>query len=110
MRSESTRAFGQPRLTKPTLGLAADMRVLRRGPVAGGGTGKRGGKSGAIIRARPGPPPPARRPPPRRMLGRPTPPGGRMAAISLRTRHGRIGGWEAKPHGPPRGSLVIVQE
>jgi carboxymethylenebutenolidase len=33
-----------------------------------------------------------------------------MAAISLRTRHGRIGGWEAKPHGPPRGALVIVQE
>src|SRR5687768_15443494 len=29
MRSESTRAFGQPRLTKPTLGLARDIERTR---------------------------------------------------------------------------------
>jgi carboxymethylenebutenolidase len=33
-----------------------------------------------------------------------------MAAISLRTRHGRIGAWEAKPHIPPRGAIVLIQE
>jgi len=33
-----------------------------------------------------------------------------MAAISLRTRHGRIGGWEARPHREPRGGLVVIQE
>jgi carboxymethylenebutenolidase len=33
-----------------------------------------------------------------------------MAAISLRTRHGRIGAWEAKPHIEPRGGIVVVQE
>jgi carboxymethylenebutenolidase len=33
-----------------------------------------------------------------------------MSAISLRTRHGRIGGWEAKPHREPRGGLVVIQE
>src|SRR5687768_5132409 len=33
-----------------------------------------------------------------------------MASISLRTRHGRIGGWEAKPHRQPRGGLVVIQE
>ena len=33
-----------------------------------------------------------------------------MASISLRTRHGRIGGWESKPHRQPRGGLVVIQE
>jgi carboxymethylenebutenolidase len=33
-----------------------------------------------------------------------------MASISLRTRHGRIGAWEAKPHTNPRGGLVVIQE
>ena len=33
-----------------------------------------------------------------------------MASISLRTRHGRIGAWEAKPHRDPRGGLVVIQE
>ena len=33
-----------------------------------------------------------------------------MAAISLRTRHGRIGAWEAKPHRVPRGGLIVIQE
>ena len=30
--------------------------------------------------------------------------------ISIATRHGRISGWQAKPHTPPRGAVIVVQE
>lgn len=30
--------------------------------------------------------------------------------ISISTRHGRISGWQAKPHDKPRGALIVVQE
>lgn len=30
--------------------------------------------------------------------------------ISISTRHGRISGWQAKPHNKPRGALIVVQE
>jgi carboxymethylenebutenolidase len=33
-----------------------------------------------------------------------------MASTSLRTRHGRIGAWEAKPHTHPRGGVIVIQE
>ncbi len=30
--------------------------------------------------------------------------------ISIATRHGRISGWQAKPHTPARGAVIVVQE
>lgn len=30
--------------------------------------------------------------------------------ISISTRHGRISGWQAKPHTPARGAVIVVQE
>ena len=27
--------------------------------------------------------------------------------ISIATRHGRISGWQAKPHTPPRGAVIV---
>ena len=30
--------------------------------------------------------------------------------ISISTRHGRISGWQAKPHDKPRGAIIVVQE
>ena len=33
-----------------------------------------------------------------------------MGTISLSTRHGRISGWQARPHVNPRGAVIVVQE
>ena len=33
-----------------------------------------------------------------------------IATISLTTRHARISAWEAKPHIPTRGAVVVIQE
>ena len=33
-----------------------------------------------------------------------------MGTISLSTRHGRISGWQAKPHVSPKGAVIVVQE
>ena len=33
-----------------------------------------------------------------------------MGTISLSTRHGRISGWQAKPHVSPKGAVILVQE
>ncbi len=30
--------------------------------------------------------------------------------ISISTRHGRISGWQARPHVAPRGAVIVVQE
>ena len=30
--------------------------------------------------------------------------------ISISTRHGRISGWQAKPHDKPRGAVIVIQE
>lgn len=30
--------------------------------------------------------------------------------ISISTRHGRISGWQARPHDKPRGAVIVVQE
>ena len=31
-------------------------------------------------------------------------------SISINTRHGRISGYQAKPHIPPRGAIILVHE
>lgn len=31
-------------------------------------------------------------------------------SVSISTRHGRISGWQARPHDKPRGALIVVQE
>src|SRR5512135_929701 len=57
MRSESTRAFGQPRLTKPTLGFLRDMDVLLRenaivpGSCAPGSCNRRRADANAVVHA-----------------------------------------------------------
>ena len=33
-----------------------------------------------------------------------------MGTISLSTRHGRISGWQARPHVNPKGAVIVVQE
>src|SRR5688572_5098994 len=103
MRSESTRAFGQPRLTKPTFGFCRDMGRMA--------DEKRGG---GLYR----PDPPASGP----TWGTPLARGTTLASPARRCHprmghwttfdspQGRISAWKAEPHGPPRGSLVVVQE
>src|SRR5262245_3489590 len=98
MRSESTRALGQPRLTKPTLGLAKDIRENFRGNTqlyrphrhrAGG------------LQTAPG----------KRLSSVPSPFMAEMSRwIVLETLHGPVRAWRADPTGPSRGAVVVLQE
>src|SRR6478672_7319917 len=90
MRSESTSALGQPRLTKPTLGWTRDIRRYRN-------------EGARII-------PPTALAPELSLCHRLR--GGAMKghSISLMTPNGRISAWRADPPIPPRGAIVVIQE
>src|SRR5690606_16806290 len=100
MRSESTKAFGQPRLTKPTLGLRGMGQAWNRDG---------GARPGARLSPpRPGGPPlhapcPIIRTPVFRRM-----PMGQWT--ELETPAGSVAAWQADPPGTPRGGLVVIQE
>src|SRR5690606_39112621 len=108
MRSESTSALGQPRLTNPTLGCCRDMR--RRREKVRNYTGWPGS-----ARRRDAAQPLRRREMPLR--GRPTP-RRRIAGledamgewIHIDTAAGPVRAWFARPDKPARGALVVLQE
>src|SRR5690606_27440734 len=118
MRSESTSAFGQPRLTKPTLGLCTDMGKLGETD----GRHRRCRARGARLYPHPAAALPAAVPAarPRRRRGRnacrphngapPTEDDAMGQWIQLATPRGQVATWQAGPPTAPRGGLVVVQE
>src|SRR5690606_3314516 len=116
MRSESTSAFGQPRLTKPTLGFCTDM----------GNSGRRTDAAPRAVRrardyTRPAAPLPVARPGAAAAADAAGTPSGRIMApppeddamghwIQLDTPRGPVATWQAGPPTAPRGGLVVIQE